>query len=108
MVWRWVHGDEAGMTQIANSERRIAKAGERARTPSFCALCYSTFILCLSCGCQSMYFLTPEKGKPVKAEYTKIGTQKVAVVVWADRPTLDIDPRARRRVGDAIVYDMKK
>lgn len=59
-------------------------------------------------GCQAMYFLTPEKGKPVKAEYTKIGSQTVAVVVWADRPTLDVDPLARRRVCDAIVYHLKK
>ncbi len=59
-------------------------------------------------GCQAMYFLTPEKGKPVKAEYTKIGSQTVAIVVWADRPTLDVDPLARRRVCDAIVYHLKK
>jgi hypothetical protein len=55
-----------------------------------------------------MYFLTPEQGKPVKAEYTKIGSQTVGVIVWADRPTLDLDPKVRRRVCDAVVYDMKK
>jgi hypothetical protein len=60
------------------------------------------------CGCQLMYFLTPEKGKSVKAEYTKLEKKEVAVVVWADRPTLDIDPHARRRVREAVVYDMKK
>ena len=55
-----------------------------------------------------MYFLTNEEGKTVKAEYSKIGHRKIAVVVWADRVTLDSDPRARRRVCDAVVYDMKK
>lgn len=59
-------------------------------------------------GCQAMYFLTTQETKTVKAEYAKIGHRRVAVVVWADRPTLDADPRARRRVGDAILYDMKK
>ena len=51
----------------------------------------------MPCGCQLAYFLTPEKGHPVKAEYTKLEQKDVAVVVWADRPTLDIDPHARRR-----------
>jgi hypothetical protein len=59
-------------------------------------------------GCQLAYFLTPEKGHPVKAEYTKLEKKEVAVVVWADRPTLDIDPHARRRIRDAVLYDMKK
>ncbi|MEK6642818.1 MAG: hypothetical protein AABZ08_02840 [Planctomycetota bacterium] len=71
-------------------------------------LLVATVVLPVLSGCQAMYFLTPEKGKPVKAEYTKIGTQKVAVVVWADRQTLDVDPQARRRICDAIVYHMKK
>jgi hypothetical protein len=55
-----------------------------------------------------MYFLTTEENKTVKAEYSKIGHRKVAVVVWADRATLDADPRACRKVCDAVVYDMKK
>lgn len=70
---------------------------------------YSLFaILPLTLGCQALYFLTPEETKEVKAEYGKIGTSKVGVVVWADRHTLDVDPKARRRVCDAIVYDMKR
>ena len=59
-------------------------------------------------GCQLMYFLTPEKGQTVKAEYTKLEDREVAVVVWADRPTLDVDPHARRRIREAVLYDMKK
>lgn len=60
-------------------------------------------------GCQLAYFLTdPDRGRPVQAEYNKIGNRRVAVLVWADRTTLDIDPKARRRVCDAITYEMKK
>ncbi len=59
-------------------------------------------------GCQALYFLTPEEHKDVKAEYGKIGSRRVAVVVWADRPTMDLYPRARRRVCDAVVWEMKK
>lgn len=55
-----------------------------------------------------MYFLTPEETKDVKAEYGKIGNQSLAVVVWADRHTLDVDPKARRRVCDAIIYELKR
>lgn len=64
--------------------------------------------LTMMTGCQAMYFLTPEQEKEVKAEYGKITTERVAVVVWADQTTIDIDPRARRRVADAVLYDMKK
>jgi hypothetical protein len=74
----------------------------RLRT-AMCAFCT------LLVGCQSMFFLTdPNKGKPVPAEYNKIGHSKVAVLVWADQSTLDIDPKARRRVCEAVIYDMKK
>ena len=70
---------------------------------------YSLFaLLPFFLGCQAMYFLTTQETKTVKAEYAKIGQRRVAVVVWADRPTLDADPRARRRVCDAVLYDMKK
>lgn len=59
-------------------------------------------------GCQAAYFLTAEETKDVPAEYGRLGAQTVGVVVWADRPTLDVDPRARRRVCEAVVYEMKK
>jgi hypothetical protein len=59
-------------------------------------------------GCQLAYFLTPEQQKPVKAEYARMADKKVAVIVWADQTTLDFDRRARRRVCDAVVYDLKK
>lgn len=66
-------------------------------------------VSCLAAtGCQLMYFLTPEKGKKVKAEFTKLENKEVAVVVWADRPTLDVDPHARRRIREAVLYDLKK
>lgn len=66
-------------------------------------------LMILTGGCQAMYFLTsPDTAKPVKAEYAKIEAQKLAVVVWADRSTQDVDPLACRRVCDAIIYDMKK
>ncbi len=60
-------------------------------------------------GCQLGYFLVdPEKEQRVKAEYGRIGDRKLAIVVWADRSTLDIYPRARRRVGKAVAYYMEK
>src|SRR5690554_393471 len=65
-------------------------------------------LIWLSTGCQAMYFLTPDESAEIKAEYGKITDEKIAVIVWADRATLDVDPRARRRVADAVVYEMKK
>lgn len=65
-------------------------------------------VLQFSVGCQALYFLTPEETKDVKAEYGKIGTAKVAVIVWADHSTLDIDPKARRQVCGAIIDAMKR
>jgi hypothetical protein len=63
----------------------------------------------LSAGCQLGYFLVdPEKEKGVKAEYGRLAGHKVAVVVWADRSTLDIYPRTCYRVGKAVAYYMKK
>jgi len=95
---------------MTNSEWRIAK--EKTGTvpsPIRYFLSYSLFAILPSLlGCQAMYFLTSEEGKTVKAEYAKIGHRKVAVVVWADRVAIDTDPRARRRVCDAVIYDMKK
>lgn len=65
-------------------------------------------VLHFSLGCQALYFLTPEETKDVKAEYGKIGTAKVAVIVWADHSTLDVDPKARRQVCGAIIDAMKR
>lgn len=44
----------------------------------------------------------------MKAEYNRIADRKVAVIVWADRPTQDLYPRAPRRVADKVVYQMKR
>lgn len=73
-----------------------------------CFCCSFFAFLPFFTGCQAMYFLTPEETKDVKAEYGKIGNQSLAVVVWADRHTLDVDPKARRRVCDAIIYELKR
>jgi len=72
---------------------------------------HSSFLscVCLLFGCQAAYFLTPEdSGKAVKAEYARIGSRRVAVLVWADRATLDVDPHAPRRVCEAVTYDLRK
>jgi hypothetical protein len=59
-------------------------------------------------GCSAAYFLTdPNEAKAVKADYGKIGDKKVAVVVWADQITLDVDPQARKRVGKAVSYHLR-
>lgn len=60
-------------------------------------------------GCPGAYFLVdPEKSKTVKADYGKIGKREVAVLVWADRSTLDVYSQARRQVCRAVTYHMKK
>ncbi len=60
-------------------------------------------------GCQAMYFMTdPDQQKEVKAEYSKIGDRKMAVVVWADQATIDMYPRARQHVAKAVVYYISK
>ena len=62
----------------------------------------------LAIGCQASYFLTLNEEREVKAEFNQIGDRKVAVIVWADRPTQDLYPRAPRRVADKVVYQMKR
>ena len=60
-------------------------------------------------GCPGAYFLVdPDKSKTVKADYGKIGKRKVAVLVWADRSTLDEYYHARRQVCRAVTYHMKR
>lgn len=59
-------------------------------------------------GCQLGYFLTdPDATKKVPAEYDKIGGRRVAVVVWADRATLDEYPNARRQVARSMIHYLK-
>lgn len=63
----------------------------------------------LAGGCQAMYFLTdPDQQKDVKAEYSKIGDRKIAVVVWADQATIDMYPQARKHVAKAVAYYIAK
>lgn len=71
-------------------------------------VCVLATIFLTSSGCQLAYFLSPEKKKDVKAEYGKIGSKEVAIVVWADHATLDVDPQARRRVCKIVTYYMRK
>jgi len=59
-------------------------------------------------GCQLAYFLNVEEEKEVKAEYGKIGSRIVGVLVWADQSTLDEDPRVRQRICKAVTYYLKK
>jgi hypothetical protein len=60
-------------------------------------------------GCPGAYFLVdPEKTETVKADYGKIGDRKMAVLVWADRSTLDEYSQAGRQVCRAVTYYMKK
>lgn len=59
-------------------------------------------------GCQAAYFLTASETKEVKAEYARIGSNTLAVLVWADRHTLDVDPKARHRVCEAVTYELKR
>jgi hypothetical protein len=62
----------------------------------------------MTAGCQLAYFLSPEQEKDVKAEYSKLGKQTVAVLVWADQSTLDEDPQVRQRISKAVAYYLKK
>ncbi len=82
-----------------------------SRTPArpILAGLIGVFALAACGGCQMAYFLTdPDKTEEVKAEYGKIGDRTVAILVWADRSTLDIYPRTRYRIGKAVEYWMKK
>lgn len=63
--------------------------------------------ICLTFGCQLAYFLHPDQNKDVKAEYGKIGKRTVAVLVWADQSTLDVDPLARDRICKAVTYHLR-
>lgn len=68
-------------------------------------------VLCCVTGgaCQLGYYLVdPDMKRDVKAEYNKIADRKIAVVVWADRSTLDMYPRARYHVGKAVTWHLKK
>lgn len=60
-------------------------------------------------GCQGMYFLTdPNKEKTIKAEYSKIGDCRVAVVVWCDQATLDMFARVRYQVGKSVTFHLRE
>jgi hypothetical protein len=91
---------------MTNYDLRITNRATCAAARRFCFSLIA--VLPLFLGCQAMYFLTTQETKTQKAEYSKIGQRPLAVIVWADRPTLDADPRARRRVCDAVLYHMKK
>lgn len=59
-------------------------------------------------GCQSAYFLTdPERKQAVPAEYRDLASKKVAIVVWAEQATLDMDALARHRVAESVKYHLE-
>jgi hypothetical protein len=72
------------------------------------AFSLAVVFLALSSGCQVGYFLTASEDKDVKADYGKIGSRKLAVIVWADQATLDEDPNVRKRICKAVTYYLKK
>ncbi|MBK8268599.1 MAG: hypothetical protein IPK83_09985 [Planctomycetes bacterium] len=79
--------------------------GQLTKFAVFALLC----CISLSSGCQLGYFLTdPDATKKVPADYNKIGGRRVAVVVWADRSTLDEYANARRQVARSIIHYMRK
>lgn len=58
-------------------------------------------------GCQLAYFGVSNRQEPIRAEYGQLIDKTVAVVVWADQSTLDMDPYARHRVAKAVKYYME-
>lgn len=95
-----------GMVQTVNSKLSSDKVGIGMWRRTILILLFVPLLA--SIGCQAMYFLTPDESAEVKAEYDKIDKEKICVIVWADRATLDVDPKARRRIADAVIYEMKK
>ncbi len=65
-------------------------------------------LLCATPGCALPYFLMSDKKQAVPAEYRDLTGKTVAVLVWADQATLDMDPYARHRVAKAVKYYMEK
>ena len=59
-------------------------------------------------GCQLAYFGMSDRQQEIPDEYAKLAGETVAVVVWADQATLDLDPYARHNVGVAVTYHMSK
>jgi hypothetical protein len=56
-------------------------------------------------GCaKALFLMSDEKLKPVPAECDKLKGRRVAVVVWADPSTLDLDPFAGVRAAQQILY----
>ena len=59
-------------------------------------------------GCGLAYFLVSQKKEQVQAEFSQLAGERIAVVVWAEPATLDLDPFARHRVGKSVRYHMLK
>ncbi len=59
-------------------------------------------------GCQLLYFFVSQKKEQVQAEFGQLAGERIAVVVWAEPATLDLDPFARHRVGKSVRYHMLK
>ncbi len=64
---------------------------------------FLAIMLVAPCGCgAAFYMMNSEKKKPVAAECDKLAGSKVAVVVWAEPSTLDLDPGANFRTARQI------
>jgi hypothetical protein len=82
--------------------------GTRIPLPRTFTLLLVLGVLTASSGCQLGYFLTTDEDKDVKADYGKIGSHKLAVIIWSDQATLDEDPNVRKRLCKAVTYYLKK
>lgn len=80
----------------------------RSTRPARCRMIHftATALWALSAGgcAKSLFLMNADKMKPVAAECDKLRGQKVAVVVWADQTTLDMDPFAQARAAQQIGY----
>ncbi len=64
--------------------------------------------LIMLAGCQALFFFTnPDASETHEAEYGKIGSRKIAIVVWTDQSTIDVYPNARSEVCRAVTYHLK-
>jgi len=90
----------------ANSPREGAvHPASRLTAARFLAIGSALLLLPAIAGCgKALFFMNADKMKPVAAECNKLAGHKVAVVVWTDQSTLDMDPFAESRTAQQVVY----
>lgn len=60
-------------------------------------------------GCQGLFFmLNSERKEKVTAECGKLAGKKVAIAVWADQSTLDMDPHAPFSTASSVEYFLRE